>query len=90
MENTMKTQAIYSVKLPDYSLPYLINGDSSGLEEEDKTAIDQYMNYYYDIAESYHGSVVINPLDMEAYFTWKPAFGLACNVVDTDIIILSN
>lgn len=87
----MKTQAIYQVKLPEYSLPYLINGDGSGLNDFDKKTIDNYMAEFYQLAESYNGDVVIN-VDTEesSYFTWKPAFGLACEVHDAEIAILSD
>ena len=78
----------YEVKLPDYSLSYLINGDSTGLTDDDKAAIDRYMDDYYNTALLYHGDVVIELESQEGYFTWYPPFGLACNVYDCVIAIL--
>ena len=83
------------VRMPDYALPYLINNNSSNLSEEDKELIDKFMTYYYKIACLNNTSVIISPVvDLttdnyqEVYFTSHPAFGLACNVIECDIIIL--
>ena len=85
----MKTIFEYEVKLPDYSACYLINDDSSGIDESDKQAIDNYMQYYYDKADSVGGSVIIDCGEEESEFYWKPAFGLACNCFNAKIIILA-
>jgi len=84
----MKTHAEYNVKIPDYALSYLVNSDSSGLEEREIVLIDHYMRKYYTVAQAVNGSVIIDPSENESYFTSNPAFGLACNVVDTIILIL--
>jgi hypothetical protein len=84
----MKTFAEYDCKIPAYALSYLINDDNSGLEKEDVETIDNYMQQYYDIAKEQHGNVVIAPCGNEAFFTWAPDFGLACEVEDTKILIL--
>lgn len=80
----------YNVKIPDYALPYLINADSSGLNKEDIKNIDNYMQEFYNEADNYEGQVLIDltNVDSEGYFTWNPAFGLACNVYDCTILIL--
>jgi hypothetical protein len=87
----MKIKASYDVKLPDYSLSYLINADSSGIDESDIKIIDDYMQEYYDIADQCNGNVVIEIVDSEyaeSYFSNSPEFGLPCNVMDCIIAIL--
>ena len=88
----MKTHAEYEVRLPDYSICYLINGDSSGLEQSEIYTIDNRMKRFYDIAESVNGSLTISVMDsddnQESYFSSFPLFGLPCNVYDAKIIIL--
>jgi len=78
----------YEVKLPDYSLSYLINGDNSGLTPDDIATIDRYMDDYYNTALLYQGDVTVSVESEEGYFTNNPAFGLACNVYDCVIVIL--
>lgn len=74
--------------IPTYALSYLVNGDDSGLEPEDKKIIDSFMEPWYEEAEDRGGSVVISPSEEEPHFTWNPAFGLACEVVRTTILVL--
>jgi hypothetical protein len=80
----------YQEDLPDYSLSYLINGDSSGLDDEDIRNIDEFMEYYYNLAEDLNGNVVIDIISDESFFTNSPAFGLACNCYESNINILFN
>jgi hypothetical protein len=89
----MKVHAEYEVKMPAYALSYLINADSSGLEDDDKKEIDFFMREFYDEANREGGSIVISPEEdehgnIEPHFYWRPAFGLPCDVVDCNIIIL--
>ena len=78
-----------TVDIPDYALSYLINGDASGLDEEDKRNADKFMKHYEDIAEKYNSSVIIAPEDYnEGSFCSNPAFGLPCNTFECRIIIL--
>ena len=80
-----------SVDVPDYALCYLINGDNSGLTDEDITIIDNWFNHYQKIADKYNSSVIISPEDYEeGTFTSFPAFGLACNAFPCRIIILAD
>jgi hypothetical protein len=85
------------LRIPDYALPYLINGDSSGLDAEDKITIDNYMQSFYDICNGYtadsgvYHSVIFStndPIESFGYFSSRPAFGLACNVHDCTILIV--
>jgi len=86
----MKTYKRYDVKIPEYALSYLINGDDSGLNTEDIQAIDSYMMTFENESESVNGSIVIcSPEEnQESYFIASPAFGLACTVQDIHILIL--
>ena len=87
----MITVSLHEVNLPDYSLPYLINGDSSGLSEGDISRIDSYMEYYYHLA-SIHvgGSVVISVDSEEGVFCGSPVFGLPCNCYEASIAVLKS
>ena len=81
----------YEVKLPDYSLSYLINGDSSGLNQDDIQNIDSYMEKFYNEADSLKNGFVNFELDdyeADSFFTWNPPFGLACNCYEAKILIL--
>ena len=88
----MKTIFERTEKIPDYALPYLINNDDSGLSAEDKHIIDYwYANYATRLQDNQ--SLVISPIEddngnIESHFSWSPAFGLACDVVDCTILIL--
>lgn len=75
----MKTELF---PVPTWALCYLINGDETGLEFEEKGIIDDWRERN-DILD------VICPedADNEAYFTWMPSFGLACNVVDCECVL---
>ena len=80
----------YQEDLPDYSLSYLINGDASGLDDDDIKNIDEFMEYYYNLADQLNGNVVIDVVSEEGFFTSYPAFGLACNCYESNINILHN
>jgi hypothetical protein len=83
----MKILKTYEEKIPSYALPCLINSDFSGLSDEDEDIINKYINYFYHEAKQVNGYVVVETKNDEEYFTWNPAFGLACNVTDCLILI---
>jgi len=85
----MNQIAQYEVKLPVDYVSYLINGDSSGIEDSEIAEINNYMEQYYDEANDIKGHVIIDVSDEGYYFDGNPAFGLACNVVDAKIIIMT-
>ena len=75
--------------IPDYALPYLVNGDASGLSDEDQKVIDGYMAQYLEEAKANGGHMVfVVPADCESSFTHRPEFGLACNCAPCTIAIL--
>ena len=78
----------YEVDLPGYSLSYLINGDSSGIDEVDVKNIDSFMKQFYDESAELNGNVVIDIIDEEGSFTHCPEFGLACDCYAATINIL--
>ena len=84
----MKTILERDIKLPDYSLSYLINGDSSGINEEDIALIDNWYKTYTDRLQSGESIVISLPEDEYPEFTWAPEFGLACNCFNCMITIL--
>ncbi len=69
-------------KIPTWSLCYLINGDPSGLTDEEIQDIDRWYNNL--------GVQVVSPVEdsdgnMQPHFSRYPAFGLPAEVVDCDI-----
>jgi len=83
------TEIVYEhhTSLPGYSLPYLINGDDSGLDKQDKKRIDSFMEYYYHLVGK-NESLVINVDSEEGFFCGAPVFGLACTCYECTIVIL--
>lgn len=62
-------------QIPSYALPYLINGDASGLTDEDIEEIDNWVQQ--------NGiSNVCQPEEEYPYFCTHPAFGKAADVFD--------
>lgn len=93
----METVAEYNnLKIPDWALSYLVNADDSGITEEDKKLVDDFMQRYYDEAENFsqllgENHYVIFSVDNyedEPYFSQLPKFGLACNVQECTILIV--
>lgn len=68
----------YEVKLPAWAVCYLLNGDSSGMEDDEVSMVDSWIENspwssvyaIYDIGED------------EPSFTHYPAFGSACECYD--------
>lgn len=81
----MQTIEKFTVKLPEWSLPYLINGDETGLMEGE---IQLIQGWWSGLTVVYpEGSIILNPSG-EHYFTRYPIFGLACECVDCDVLIV--
>lgn len=59
---------------PAYALPYIVNADSSGYEDEDIEAIDEFMKRE-ELGDCVDWSE-------EEFFCSRPAFGLATNCVE--------
>jgi hypothetical protein len=77
--------------MPAYAVVYLEYGHDSAFTPEDIRNVDGFMAVYYEMANQYPGGhVFIDYGEEESYFTWSPAFGLACDVYDATITILAN
>ena len=72
------------VKIPTWALCYLINGDDSGLEAEDKKLVDDWVE---KTREGGRINVCYPKEGEEAYFCRYPAFGLPCDVEECDVIV---
>ena len=78
----MNIEHKFEYTFPSYALSALINGDYSGLEKEDESALNAFLERekgidVWDIKsdEETGGS-------SEPYFSRNPEFGLACDCVD--------
>ena len=76
------TTVLESVTIPTWALCYLVNGDSSGLEPEDKKLVDDWVEQTRK-----GGCLDVCCQGSKPYFTGHPAFGLACDVEDCDVFI---
>lgn len=72
-------------RIPTYALPYLVNGDATGLTTEDKRIIDE--------ASCRHGIEVVVPItdsvegSPQPYFSSSPMFGKPTEVEDCIVIM---
>lgn len=64
-------------KVPTWAIGYMVNGDPSGLEDDEIKEIDEWMRKYK--------VWVVDPTG-EPYFTNYPLFGKACDVYDCTIL----
>lgn len=73
-------------KFPTYTLSYIINGDASGIDEDDVANCDEwYDRLTASLKESHPDAQIMFLYDEQeecGSFTPFPAFGLACNAVD--------
>ena len=74
-------------KIPTWSLPYLINGDATGLTDEEIRMKDNWLNEWQ--------VQIVSPITDEGgnaqpYFSHYPLFGLPADVEDCDIIFTND
>ena len=74
-------------KIPTWSLCYLINGDATGLTEDEINMIDQWTSDWQ--------VQIVSPFTDEEgnahpYFSHCPLFGLPSEVEDCDILYLND
>ena len=69
-------------KIPTWSLCYIVNGDASGLTEEEIQTIDRW---YKGIGVQVVSPVMDDECGTQPYFSHYPAFSLPTEVVDCDI-----
>ena len=72
----------YEYTFPSYALSALVNGDISGLDEEDERALNAFLEreHYVDDWDVKREEETGEPT--EPYFSSNPEFGLACDCVD--------
>lgn len=63
---------IYRCDIPNWAMSALVNGDYSGLSEEDCETVNKWV-------ESWEGPIDISPTDEGDGFNPYPEFGLACD-----------
>ena len=82
----MKIRKLDSIAVPDYALNFLTYGEDDNLSPEDQKII---LNWSDDLLNRNNASrLIIESSVDQPYFTWKPVFGLPCNVIDCDIILV--
>ena len=74
-------------KMPTWSLCYLINGDATGLTDNEILLIDKWMNDWL--------VQIVSPItdeegNAQPYFSRYPLFGLPAEVEDCDILYLND
>lgn len=72
-------------KIPSWSLCYFINGDASGLTDEEIRDADRW---YKELRVQIISPVVDEEGNIQPYFSHYPAFGLPAEVVDCDILYI--
>lgn len=76
--------------IPEYALSYLVNGDASGIDDEDQANCDEWLKSITEkLQKQYPGlgvDLVISDND-EGSFRPYPAFGLACNCVQGAVVV---
>lgn len=70
-------------KIPTWSIGYIINGDSTGLTEDEIRMIDSWLNEWQ--------VEIVSPItdgqgNAQPYFSYCPLFGLPAEVEECDII----
>ena len=88
-DNTQKFKAFYTESLPAYSLPYLINNDSSGLNDDEIIKVDNFiarLTNYYKVNSI---NIIIEPIDYSEYFSKSNCIDgyIGNTVIDCKIVI---
>lgn len=68
--------------IPTWALSSIINGDDSGLENEDIRLIQEWFN-----STGFDDIALPKDCNYCEYFTHNPAFGKPCEVVDCECLI---
>lgn len=74
-------------KIPTWSIGYIINGDSTGLTEDEIRMIDSWLNEWQ--------VEIVSPItdgqgNAQPYFSHCPLFGLPAEVEECDIIYMND
>lgn len=71
-------------QIPTWALPYIINDDASGLNDEEIELVKEFYSSYEK--NGLHIEIVSPHDDEYGYFSHYPAFGLPTNVIDCDVL----
>jgi hypothetical protein len=86
----MRIFEVYDEKIPQWALPALVNGDLSGLDEDDIKLVMEFSEKYpksiLDITQFGERGEDLS----DGYFSLHPAFGLPCMVNDCTILKISD
>ena len=74
-------------KIPTWSLCYLINGDATGLTDDEIRMADKWMD---DWQVQIVSPVTDEEGNAQPYFSYRPLFGLPAEVEDCDILYLND
>ena len=75
--------------MPDWALSYVVNGDASGLTDEEEAMVDDWLRACIDNLQADRPECCAQPevdLDAEPSFNPFPAFGLACTTVAAAVV----
>ena len=75
----MKIKDTYKCAIPAWALGYLINGETSGLDDEDPATAKKW-------EESWGRAITVSVMDETPYFSHSPEFGKACDVEDCEVL----
>ena len=77
--------------IPAYALPYLVNGDLSGLDQSEVETIDAWHDSCRANLQAAHPGATVDLVlrdGCEGSFTHRPAFGLACGCVPGALVVM--
>lgn len=84
----MNIIAKVEAKIPSHMLPLIVNGDNSGLSNEDMDEFISFTEGLEKAASKINCIYDIVTVSDEEYFTNHPEFGLPCNVTDCVILFM--
>lgn len=84
----MEVIAKTNVRMPTYALPLIVNGDNTGINDEDMANILTFLDGMQKIADRLNCFYDIFEVDNTEYFSKYPEFGLACNVCDYVVLFM--
>ncbi len=75
------------INFPSWALCALINGDVSGLSDEETEMVDSFSNEWMDSALAEGGSHFGYDTTGDSYFSSNPEFGLDCDCYNMTVYI---
>lgn len=80
-----------SAQIPTYALSYLVNGDASGLEDDEQATIDAWLADCRENLTTAHPGARVGVITRDNFtgsFTHRPAFGLACDCIPGAVVAM--